>query len=171
MCAYVYCVLSPWCGWRPPVPASCGCSWTVSCPTAAGWSPGSWLQRWSHRSGPRGHMGLGLERWSGSVSSDNTMFPPYWEINIVSCSNQYFLDRQGINRKIMNFLSLFEIRVQDEYAFYDMNCSMVFICDTFGPGFAHLLVPVLFWRFLRLCIFVPVTAPVSYISKCNHNYS
>lgn len=52
---------SPWCGWRPPAPASCGCSWTVSYLTAAGWSPGSWLQRWSHQSGLQGHTGLGLE--------------------------------------------------------------------------------------------------------------
>lgn len=62
LCLSAYCVcFSPWCGWRPPVPASCGCSWKASYLIAAGWSPGSWLRRWSHRSGPLGHMGLGLE--------------------------------------------------------------------------------------------------------------
>lgn len=52
---------SPWCGWRPPAPASCGCSWTAFYLTAAGWSPGSWLRRWSHQSGPPGRTVLGLQ--------------------------------------------------------------------------------------------------------------
>lgn len=68
-------VCSPWCGWLPPVPASCGCFWTASCPTAAGWSPGSWLQRWSRRSSPRGHKGRGLWRrnWNSGLFNINIM--------------------------------------------------------------------------------------------------
>lgn len=79
----------PWHGSRPPGPASCGCFWKGCARTAAGWSPGNWLQRWSHQWGPQVHKVLELtggiysyclsEEWGNEKLNGG-----YWGLNNLS---------------------------------------------------------------------------------------